>query len=283
MRLKEMLDKVRCSLREAGFESYELEGAWILSRACGVPHLELPLHGREELRPERSASAEAMLARRLAHEPLQYILGDAQFRELLLKVGPGVLVPRMETEELVDHVKRLLPSGGAFCEIGVGSGAISLAVALERLDASVCGSELSPEAMKWAELNKKELGASRVRFLLGDMLAPFEGERFDVVAANLPYIADGERPSLPRDVREHEPASALFSGPEGLDAIRRAVSEAPRFLKPGGHLLLETGESQGLAIGALIASDGRYSGSRVLKDLFGMDRFVEASLRLVCG
>ena len=182
------------------------------------------MHAHEQIRPEAQKQAEAFLARRLANEPWQYIFGHAPFRDLELAVGPGCLIPRPETEYSVDLMLDGLPRGATVCELGVGSGAISLALASERPDLTVVGTELSPDAMKWAEHNLKTLGLPNVTFLHGDLFSPVAGRTFDLIAANLPYIPESDRDKLPPNVR---------------GVIARALEQAPAFLNPGGRVFFE--------------------------------------------
>ena len=224
---------------QAGFEAADLEAHFIVCEAAGIPDHEFALHAHEEASSRVQAQAESFLKRRLANEPWQYIFGHAPFRDLELAVGPGCLVPRPETEYSIDLMLDGLPHGASVCELGAGSGAISLALASERPDITVVGIELSPDALKWAELNLKRLALSNVTFLHGDLFAPVAGRRFDLIAANLPYIPEGDRENLPPNVIGYEPAEALFGGADGLDIIARALEQAPSYLNPNGRIFFE--------------------------------------------
>ena len=194
---------------QAGFEAADLEAHYIVCEAAGIPDREFALHAHEEATSEVQGRAESFLMRRLANEPWQYIFGHAPFRSLELVVGPGCLIPRPETEYSIDLMLGDLPHGASVCELGAGSGAISLALASERPDLTVVGVELSPDALKWAELNLKKLALPNVTFLQGDLFAPVAGRRFDLVAANLPYIPEGDREKLPPNVIGYEPGEAM--------------------------------------------------------------------------
>ena len=232
---KELADRFAA----AGFEAADLEALYIVCGAAGIPDREFALHAHEQFASEVRNRAETFLARRLENEPWQYIFGHALFRDLELEVGPGCLIPRPETEYSIDLMLYGLPKGATVCELGVGSGAISLALASERPDLTVIGTELSPDALKWAERNLKKLALPNVTFLHGDLFEPVAGRRFDLVAANLPYIPEGDRDKLPANVRDYEPGEALFGGADGLDLIARALEEAPAFLNPEGRIFFE--------------------------------------------
>lgn len=224
---------------QAGFDAADLEAHYIVCEAAGIPDREFPLYAHEQLASEAQTRAESFAACRLKHEPWQYIFGHAPFRDLELAVGPGCLIPRPETEYSIDLILDGLPRGASVCELGVGSGAISLALASERPDLAVVGVELSPDALKWAELNLKKHALPNVTFLQGDLFAPVAGRKFDLVVANLPYIPEGDRDNLPPNVRGYEPDEALFGGADGLDVIARALEQSPSFLNPGGRIFFE--------------------------------------------
>lgn len=258
----------------AGFEAPDLEAHFIVCEAAGIPDREFALHAHEKLTTEAQKQAEAFLARRLANEPWQYIFGHAPFRDLELAVGPGCLIPRPETEYSVDLMLDGLPQGATVCELGVGSGAISLALASERPDLTVVGTELSPDALKWAKLNLEKLALPNVTFLQGDLFAPVAGHTFDLVAANLPYIPAGDRDKLPPNVRGYEPAEALFAGADGLDVIARALEQSPAFLNPGGRVFFELDPCN--AQKALELASNSFHDPALLHDQYGTVRFLSA-------
>jgi len=259
----------------AGFEAPDLEAHFIVCEAAGIPDREFALHAHERISSEAEIRANAFLARRLANEPWQYIFGHAPFRDLELAVGPGCLIPRPETEYSVDLILNGLPRGASVCELGVGSGAISLALASERPDLTVVGVELSPDALKWAELNLKRLALPNVTFLHGDLFEPVAGRTFDLVAANLPYIPEGDRDNLPPNVRDYEPAEALFAGSDGLDVIARALEQAPAFLNPSGRILFELAPCNAQKAFELASKSLREPA--LLHDQYGVVRFLTAT------
>jgi release factor glutamine methyltransferase len=247
-------------LAAAGCVSAAAEAAWLLEEA-----------------PDGEA-LRAMVARRVAGEPLQYVIGWAPFGRLRLRVGPGVFVPRPETEGLADRAAAYLrgrpePIAVDLC---AGSGAIACFLAAEVPGARVLATELDPGALAWAGQNAAR---HRVELLAGDLDEPLPAElagRVDVLCANVPYVPSAAIATLPRDVRDHEPRLALDGGPDGLDVLRRLAPRAGRWLARGGRLLCEIGEDQAEAAAALLAGAG-LTGVAVHPDLAGRDRVIEGA------
>lgn len=223
---------------------------------------------------ETAASFRAAIERRAKREPLQHIIGTAPFRHIELEVGLGALVPRPETETLVDLALERLPSSGRVLDAGTGTGAIALAIATERPDAEVSAVELSPAAFIWAKRNIERL-APRVRLVFGDfaqVLRP--GLALDVLVSNPPYVPFA---SIPRDpeVFLHDPGIALYSGPDGLDAIRALSRHGIRAVKPGGSIVVEHESGQGQRIRDIFSQDG-WQSVLTHDDLTGRERFTTA-------
>ena len=244
----------------AGIENGAQESGWLVERATAIPVSEI-LFQKTDLEENEIRKAREFAERRRKGEPLQYILGDEYFGDLLLKVGPGCLIPRPETWGFVEKLLPLLPHGGTFCELGVGSGAVSLAIAHARSDVRVMGSELSPEALRWARRNLAAYGFANVEFRPGSLFEPFAGMQFDAVAGNLPYIPRAEKENLQREVREHEPEIALFAEGDGSGVIRRAIRGLKEHLKENGTAMFEAGSErsgeQGIIIKAEAVADYR--------------------------
>jgi len=232
------------------------------------------------LRDDVTERARTLAARRAAGEPLQYVTGIAGFRRLDLAVGPGVLIPRPETESVAGRAMERLPPGGSAADVGTGSGAIALSIADERPDARVLATDSSNAALEWARRNAYDLGLS-VELFRCDLLdgLPAELQRhLDVCVSNPPYVSFSERHILPADVLEHEPPEALFAGEDGLQMIEKVAGEALRWLRRGGWLVLEIGERQGLGVRRLLEEKG-YDEVSILPDLAGRHRIAEGKRR----
>ena len=221
----------------------------------------------------------AMVTRRVAGEPLQYVIGWAPFGRLRLAVGPGVFVPRPETEGLADRAAtrlRTLPSPRTAVDLCTGSGAIACYLASEAPGTRVLATELDPGALAWARVNADRYG---VELLAGDLDAPLPPElagRVDVVCANVPYVPSEAIATLPTDVRDHEPRLSLDGGPDGLDLFRRLAERAGHWLAPRGWLYCEIGEDQAEEAAALLTAAG-LAEVAVHQDLVGRDRIVEGT------
>jgi release factor glutamine methyltransferase len=259
-------------LTDAGCETPRLDAELLLAAASGLDRAGLVIRAAEGVEAAAAARYQAMLGRRAAREPVAYILGVKAFRRIELRVDSRVLIPRPETELLVE-VGLGLGEGLRVADVGTGSGAIALALKDERPDLDVFGIENSEAALALARCNGERLGLA-VGWVLGDLLDNagdlLDDGRYDAVLANLPYVADGAE--LPPEVAVHEPAGALFGGPDGLDLIRRLVAlVAPR--PEVSVLALEIGFDQADAVAALVARAGFTSVSR-LRDLAGHERVV---------
>jgi release factor glutamine methyltransferase len=270
-------------LEERGFAQARLESELLLAGVLGLKRLDLYLQHDRPLSSEELERYRTVVRRRMRHEPVQYILGTAAFRNLELHVDRRVLIPRPETEQLVGTVLDWSRAGdhhGRVLDIGTGSGAIALSLAHEGAYERVVASDASADALDVARANAERLGLiERVEFRAGSMLeVATEGEHFDIIVSNPPYVAESERGSLTADVVDHEPDCALFGGADGLEFLRGIVAGAAEHLVPGGLLALEIGAGQGTAVLGLFEENGRYVGARVKQDLTGRDRMALAEV-----
>ena len=248
MRLGDWLGHASARLGDAGIASAALEAQVLAAHVLDVDRSWVLAH------PEAEAplsSLDALLNRRLTHEPLAYILGWREFYGRRFVVRPGILVPRQETEVLVEAALARLSPGARVLDIGVGSGAIGITIALERPDCNVFGTDVSQVALETARENAGLLHAN-VCTMEADLFPPGEPP-FEVIVSNPPYVADGDE--VGPDVR-HEPALALFAGQDGLDVYRRLATETPGRLVEGGHLLLEVGAGQAESVRQVFAESG---------------------------
>lgn len=242
------------------------------NRAWLLTHLDL------ETAPDDAAEFRALVKRRLAGEPIQYIVGEVEFFGLPFFVTSDVLIPRPETEHVVENALQLCAklAKPRIVDVGAGSGAIAVALAAHLRDASITAADISPAALAVAQTNAQRNGvADGIRFVAGDLLAPLADERFELVISNPPYVAEADRGTLAVEVREFEPAAALFAGGDGLAVYRRLIPAAFAALIPGGFLVLEIGHGQRDAVGALLETAG-FGGIEFTADLHGIPRVATA-------
>ena len=281
-----LLAEAAATLAEAGIETAEGDARRIIEEATGLDGAELVVHLDEPATVGGVAALDRMVERRLAGEPLQYVLGRWGFRTLDLMVDARVLIPRPETEGVVDHVLAELdrvrathaPSPGVVVDLGCGSGAIGLSVAQERSGTEVHAVDRAPGAVAVTRANLTGLGIAGATVYVhqGSWFAPLPEElvgRVSVVASNPPYVAADDE--LPAAVADWEPAEALVPGPTGLEAVEVILVEAPRWLVDGGSVVLEIGETQGDAVRALAEAAG-FVDVEVRPDLAGRDRALVA-------
>ncbi len=235
-------------------------------------------HWDEGLAPDTVTVLRALIVRRRTGEPIQYIAGETEFYGLNFRVNRDVLIPRPETEHLVE--KAIALAAGfvrpRIVDVGAGSGAIAVALAARLPAAQITATEISASALTVARENAERNGlAERVRFLEGDLLAPVAGERFDLVVSNPPYVPEGDRDTLSVEVRDYEPAQALFAGSDGLEVYRRLIPAAFAALVSGGFAVLEIGFGQQAAVEALLAGAG-FSNIEFTEDLQNIPRVAAA-------
>ncbi|MDO3377662.1 peptide chain release factor N(5)-glutamine methyltransferase [Geoalkalibacter halelectricus] len=262
--------------RERGIESARLDADLLLAKTLGVDRVGLYLRYDQPLNPEELNSFRAWVARRARHEPLAYILGEVEFWSLAFGLTPDVLIPRPDTEVLVEEALARGPEGARVLDVGTGSGAIAVCLAVERPTWQVTALDVSPAALAVAQDNaRRHQVAERMRFLQGD-LARLPDEKFDLIVANPPYIPSADLAGLMPDVRDYEPHLALDGGPDGLAAYRALAAQAPRCLSPEGRLLVEIGQGQEPAVQELFTQAG-LQGPFSRADYAGIIRVVGAT------
>jgi release factor glutamine methyltransferase len=250
------------------------DAALLLQHALGCTRAELLAHPQRPLTLHQQERYHALLAQRLRGTPMQYILGEQEFFGMPFFVTPAVLIPRPETEHLVEAALARLRALSAprIVDVGTGSGAIAIALAHALPQAQVTAIDISPAALAIAQRNaERNAVAARIRWMEGDLLTSILHERLDAVISNPPYIAQAERKALPREVREHEPAQALFAGPTGLEVYERLLPQARAVLAEEGWLLAEIGAGQRDSIAALLSG---WRAVEFLPDLQGIPRVV---------
>ena len=272
--LLDIVKKTTEFLEGRGVENPRLNAELLIGHALGLPRMQLYLQFERLLTVAELDQIRPLVKRRSQREPLQYILGEQEFFHVKLKVDRRALIPRPETEQLCELITQQLPLPPAtILDLGTGSGAIALALAAFYPQAAVTGLEVRTEALALARENAAALGLDgRVRLLESDWFAALEpGVRFDLIVANPPYLSEAEAAATAPEVRSHEPPTALSPGPDGGEALRRILEEAPRYLGEGGLLALETGVSQHARLRDLAASAG-FARVESRRDLSGRDR-----------
>ena len=280
MTRRALLDAATTRLRAAGVDGARRTAEWIVEDVTGAGRLALATADAEAT-PAEAARVEGLVARRAAGEPVQYVLGHADFYGLRLAVTPAVLIPRPETEAVVEEALRRIRTFEApwVLDVGTGSGAVALAVATERPDAEVFAADVSPGALAVAAANAGRLGLD-VTFVQADALRPSFADAvpptFDLVVSNPPYVPEAERAGLQREVRDWEPGGALFvPDADPLVFYRALAGHAERLVRPGGWLVAETHADGGRAVAALWGGAG-FEEAAVLPDLSGRDRIAVA-------
>lgn len=273
-----VLNSSRELFEKRGVDSPRLDAEVLMASALSVERVMLYARYDQPLLPAELEQIRGLVKRRANGEPVAYILGEREFYSLPLEVTNHVLIPRPDTETLVEVALERLAAhkDPRILDVGTGSGAIALALKKERADALVTASDVSPEALGVARKNAARLGLE-LRLVESDLLERIDGP-YELVAANLPYIPSGQLPSLMREVRNHEPALALDGGPDGLVLIRRLIADLPRVMAPGGVVALEAGHDQLEAVAALLTAAG-FAEVRVKKDYRGQPRVASALWR----
>jgi release factor glutamine methyltransferase len=265
-------------LAAAGVPEPRADAEVLLARALGTTRAGVIAAAGRPLAPPTARALEVLVARRAAREPLHHLIGEREFWSLPIAVDRRVLVPRPETELLVETALRVAPGARRVLDVGTGSGAVAVALARELPAARVWASDRERDALAVARANLGRL-APGVALVCGDLLAPFGAGTFDLVVSNPPYVAAGEIDTLMPEVRDHEPRAALAGGLDGLGVLRALVAGAARVLAPGGWLAVEMGAGQAEAVAGLVEADGRYAATHTARDPAGVERVLAARRR----
>ena len=281
MKVKESLRRTAAKLAANGIDDAALEAELLLMHVLGVERTGLYVKLEDGLSPADSRVLAKLVNRRLKREPAAYILGHREFYGLDFYVDSSVLIPRPETETLVEEAVTLarsnFPYGNAvIADIGTGSGAIAVALARSLPKAGVCGIDISPRALDIAALNCIRHNV-RVELLAGDLLAPLT-QPVDMIVANLPYIPDADIAGLSAEIKGYEPGIALAGGEDGLDIVRRLIADAPAYLKPGGAVLVEVAPAQVDALKTWAGGLGSWSQVEPVSDAGGFARALKLVL-----
>lgn len=273
-----ILEWTREYLQRKGVENARREAEWMLCAATGLDRMGLYLNFEKPLNEVELATYRTMIARRGKREPLQHILGTEEFFGLDFEVTPDVLIPRHDSETLVQEALSRRPNARAVLDIGTGSGCLAIALAKNLPDAAVTAVDISEAALTVAERNA-ERNRVRVRFLHGSLLEPVRGELFDLIVSNPPYIPTDAISSLEPEVRDFDPLSALDGGDDGLDFYRKLIPAAAAHFAVAGWLLVEVGAGQAPDVARIFKENGNYGETVIATDPGGIERVVGASLR----
>ena len=276
MNYREAYETGKGTLAAAGIEEAELDARLLLEEICGTDRNTLLVHGDRNVTEEELAQYKEMLEKRSVHIPLQQIIGRQSFMGLDFYVDENVLIPRQDTELLVEEALQELHDGMRILDMCTGSGCILLSLLKYSNDCEGIGADISEEALKVAERNRVQLGLENAAFIRSDLFEAVEG-KFDLLVSNPPYICSDVIDTLMPEVREHEPRQALDGSADGLHFYRRILAECRTYLKPGGILLFEIGYDQGEAVKRLMEENG-FLEVEVKKDYGRLDRVVLGTL-----
>ncbi len=266
-------------LQAAGIEDAHIDARILLSHASGLSRAQLIVFAKDKVPARVAETFQICLARRKTHEPLAYIVGEKPFWSLTFKVNQHVLIPRPETEAVVEQALEVLQNRQAakIIDVGTGTGAILISLLHELADARGCGVDISKPALALAKHNALQAGvADRCTFEISNYLQTVRG-RFDIVVANPPYITEAAMATLPKTVGKFEPYLALRGGVDGLDAYRKIIAHLPGVLKPGGQVVFEIGYDQKQLVSTLLATAGA-TNIICRQDLAGHDRVISATI-----
>lgn len=286
--LRQYIQKLADELSRADIDNALREAEWMVEEVAGVSREDILFRTGQVLDDNIFSIVRQYVERRKSGEPLQYILGSVEFCGVCLKTGPGVLIPRPETEQLAMLALEHYPGSGSICDLCTGSGAVAIALSHNLsgengITPDILGVDISAEALEYARDNIASTGAFNVRLLKSDLLDDIpNNSRFSLVCANPPYVSEEEYAELPQDVREHEPRQALEAGEEGLDCIRRLLPQAANVLEGDkGVILCEVGELHAESC-VRLALDAGFVNAQIENDYAGRPRFLIAC-KTICA
>ena len=274
-------------LAQRGVPSPYVDAEYILAHILGCQRQDLLIYPDRVVKEDEAAQFNVCIERRGRREPLQYITGEVEFRGLLFKVNKDVLIPRPETELLVDEVvKSVTKKDATILDLCTGSGCIAVCIAREIIDSKVYAVDISEGALAAARENAARHGVGeRITFLSGDLFGAISSLNLkgmiDVIVSNPPYVSSEEMQELQPEIRDFEPASALYGGKDGLDFYRRIIHDSPYYLAAGGYILMEMGYGQAGRIKELIESENKFINIEITKDMAGIGRTISARYALI--
>ncbi|MEK6743547.1 MAG: peptide chain release factor N(5)-glutamine methyltransferase [Nitrospirota bacterium] len=281
--LAEAIQKAAETLTAHNVPNARLDAELLLRHALGKDRAWLLVHMQDRLDDQAQRSFEQNIERRKLREPLQYITGTQEFWGLPFMVTPDVLIPRPETEFVVEAALKAVSgiTAPVIVDLCTGSGCIAISIAKELATARIFATDRSERAVPVAQENARRNGvADRIRFLEGDLFGPLEEMdlrgRIDVIVTNPPYVRSGDLTTLQPEVRDFEPEIALVAGPEGTEIAERIIHQAPEYLKPGGSLIMEMGVGQASALRKIVEETYRFGPIEIVKDLAGIERVLVA-------
>ena len=274
MKIKQMLEKVKSELASAGTTD-SAEAEWLVALTLKIRRSEVYSLGERELTSKEQKKIEANLEKRKQHIPLAYIVGDAEFYGMKFIVNENVLIPRPETEEVVEFALKHINKTSKVLDIGTGSGTIAIAIAAQK-NCQVTAVDISEEALKIAGQNAKN-NIKKVEFIQSNVFSALDGRRFNVIISNPPYISETEYQTLMPEVKMYEPKIALVAEDDGLKIYKQIISGAPKHLEKNGVIVFEIGYNQGEKIKNLLEKD--FKEIKIIKDLQGNDRIAFARLK----
>ncbi|MGD2095560.1 MAG: peptide chain release factor N(5)-glutamine methyltransferase [Phycisphaerales bacterium] len=282
--IQKLLNWINEYLTNKGIESPRLSAEILLSGVLGLKRIELYTQFDKPVAAEQLDKLRDLVKRAGQQEPVAYLVGKTEFYSLELNIAPACMIPRPETELLVERAIEFLRTRHgtqSVCDLCTGSGCIAVAIGKNFPDARIIATDICDEALAIADENvKKHELEDRIKLLCGDLFDPIisglDVEKFDVIVCNPPYVSSAEYEKLDKNVKDYEPRKALFAGIEGLDIYRRIIEKADEFLKPGAAMIMEIGYAQGPAVKELLEQTGVYNEIKIEKDFHNNDRIVSA-------